>query len=475
MRSTSRPSSSPFYALRIGATMELGRSGRPTMTMSASPGRGGGVRAQRGTYGVFDQRRPNSAAVTWGAWPRSFYDVWSGCSARLGTISRIWPRYPFSLPSTRAREASGAMSTDLFDRREPAGRQMVRSTSRPSSSPFYALRIGATMELGRSGRPTMTMSASPGRGGGVRAQRGTYGVFDQRRPNSAAVTWGAWPRSFYDVWSGCSARLGTISRIWPRYPFSLPSTRAREASGAMSTDLFDRREPAGRQMVRSTSRPSSSPFYALRIGATMELGRSGRPTMTMSASPGRGGGVRAQRGTYGVFDQRRPNSAAVTWGAWPRSFYDVWSGCSARLGTISRIWPRYPFSLPSTRAREASGAMSTDLFDRREPAGRQMVRSTSRPSSSSFLRIADRGDDGARAVGPTDDDDVGFAWSGRRRASAARYLRGLRSTPAKFCSSDMGRLASLVLRCLVGVQRAARNDQQNLAALSILVAFNARA
>ena len=245
----------------------------------------------------------------------------------------------------------------------------------------------------------------------------------------------------------------------------------------MSTDLLDRREPAGRQMVRSTSRPSPSPFYALRIGATMELGRSGRPTMTMSASPGRGGGVRAQRGTYGVIDQRRPNSAAVTWGAWPRSFYDVWSGCSARLGTISRIWPRYPFSLPSTRAREASGAMSTDLLDRREPAGRQMVRSTSRPSSSPFyaLRIGatmELGRSGRPTM--THDDDVGFAWSGRRRR-AQRDLRGHRSTPAKFCSSDMGRLASLVLRCLVGVQRAARNDQQNLAALSILVTFNARA
>ena len=139
------------------------------------------------------------------------------------------------------------------------------------------------------------------------------------------------------------------------------NARARGERGDVDGFVFDRREPAGRQMVRSTSRPSSISFYAVRIGATMELGRSGRPTMTMSASPGRGGGVRAQRGTYGVIDQRRPNSAAVTWGAWPRSFYDVWSGCSARLGTISRIWPRYPFSLPSTRAREASGAMSTDF------------------------------------------------------------------------------------------------------------------
>ena len=252
--------------------------------------------------------------------------------------------------------------------------------------------------------------------------------------------------------------------------------RARERrAGRCRRICFDRREPAGRQMVRSTSRPSSIPFYAC-AGRGDDGARAVGPTDDDDVGVAwSGGGVRAQRGTYGVIDQRRPNSAAVTWGAWPRSFYDVWSGCSARLGTISRIWPRYPFSLPSTRAREASGAMSTDLLRPARAAWAADGEVDVAAVVDSFLRIADRGDDGARAVGPTDDDDVGFAWSGRRRASAARYLRGHRSTPAKFCSSDMGRLASLVLRCLVGVQRAARNDQQNLAALSILVAFNARA
>jgi hypothetical protein len=39
--------------------------------------------------------------------------------------------------------------------------------------------------------------------------------------------------------------------------------------------------------------------------------------------------------------------------------------------------------------------------------------------ADSFLRIADRDDDGARAVGATDDDEVGFAWSGGRRAQRA--------------------------------------------------------
>ena len=100
-----------------------------------------------------------------------------------------------------------------------------------------------------------------------------------------------------------------------------------------------------------------------------------------------------------------------------------------------------------------------------------MVRSTSRPSAIPFYGSLVGADAGARAVGPSDDDDVGGAWCGGRRSD----LRGHRTTTAKFCSSDMGRLASLVLRCLVGVQRAARNDQQNLAALSILASLNARA
>ena len=54
-------------------------------------------------------------------------------------------------------------------------------------------------------------------------------------------------------------------------------------------------------------------------------------------------------------------------------------------------------------------------------------------------------------------------------------LRGHRSTPAKFCSSDSGCLVSFFLRCPVGAQRAARNDQQNLAAFTILASLHARA
>ncbi len=159
----------------------------------------------------------------------------------------------------------------------------------------------------------------------------------------------------------------------------------------------------GRQMVRSTSRPSPIPFYALRIGATMELGWSRRPTMTHDDDVGFAWSA-ASAASYGVIDQRQPNSAALTWGAWPRSFYDVWSGCSARLGTISRIWPRYPFSLPSTRAREASGAMPADFFDRREPPWAADGEVDVAAVANSFLRIADRRDDGARVVAATDDD-----------------------------------------------------------------------
>ena len=45
----------------------------------------------------------------------------------------------------------------------------------------------------------------------------------------------------------------------------------------------------------------------------------------------------------------------------------------------------------------------------------------------------------------------------------------------KFCSSASGCSVSFFLRFLVGVQRAARNDQENLAALAILSGLYARA
>jgi len=51
------------------------------------------------------------------------------------------------------------------------------------------------------------------------------------------------------------------------------------------------------------------------------------------------------------------------------------------------------------------------------------------------------GDDGARVIGATDDDDdVGFAWSGRWRR---RDLRGRSINDGNFASTDMVRFASL--------------------------------
>ena len=65
-------------------------------------------------------------------------------------------------------------------------------------------------------------------------------------------------------------------------------------------------------------------------------------------------------------------------------------------------------------------------------------------------------------IGATDDDDdVGFAWSGRWRR---RDLRGRSINDGKFSSTDMVRLASLS-------PGAALNDQRNLAALLIFAAL----
>ena len=81
------------------------------------------------------------------------------------------------------------------------------------------------------------------------------------------------------------------------------------------------------------------------------------------------------------------------------------------------------------------------------------------PSPISFLAEFGSGaDDGARAVGATDDDDVGFAGSGRWRR---RDLRGRSINDGKFSSTDMVRLASLA-------SGAALNDLRNLAALTML-------
>ena len=90
--------------------------------------------------------------------------------------------------------------------------------------------------------------------------------------------------------------------------------------------------------------------------------------------------------------------------------------------------------------------MPTDLLDLLGPPGwcsGWMVRSPAAPSPVRFsgLLFADSvADDGAPVIGATDDDDVGFAWSGRWRR---RDLRGRSINDGKFSSTDMVRLASL--------------------------------
>ena len=69
------------------------------------------------------------------------------------------------------------------------------------------------------------------------------------------------------------------------------------------------------------------------------------------------------------------------------------------------------------RARGERGDADGFFFDRREPPGRQMVRSTSRPSAIPFYGSLVGADAGARAVGPSDDDDVGGAWSAAAAAT----------------------------------------------------------
>ena len=88
-------------------------------------------------------------------------------------------------------------------------------------------------------------------------------------------------------------------------------------------------------MVRSTSRPSAIPFYGSLVGAD-----AGARAVGPSDDDDVGGAwSAAAAATYGAIEQRRPNSAAVTWG----------------LAALSIL------AVPSTRAREASGAMPADF------------------------------------------------------------------------------------------------------------------
>jgi hypothetical protein len=148
-----------------------------------------------------------------------------------------------------------------------------------------------------------------------------------------------------------------------------------------------------------------------------------------------------------------------------------WRATAIRFQQFGEGGPRPP-SLSPTRAREAlmmagAGSAVRSVTHTRCPharargwaarcrstcsgrlggaaaAGRTMVRSPAAPSPVRFsgLLFADSvADDGARVIGATDDDDVGFAWSGRWRR---RDLRGRSINDGKFSSTDMVRLASL--------------------------------
>ena len=99
------------------------------------------------------------------------------------------------------------------------------------------------------------------------------------------------------------------------------------------------------------------------------------------------------------------------------------------------------------RARSAR-CWQTDPLDLVEPPLRLWLVPTSTAVADSILRIADRGDAGARAVGATDDvPEVGFAWSGRRQgevggagARSEFQVRGLRQRAASKDRQVRGRV-----------------------------------
>ena len=69
--------------------------------------------------------------------------------------------------------------------------------------------------------------------------------------------------------------------------------------------------------------------------------------------------------------------------------------------------------------------------------------------ADSILRIADRGGDGARAVGATDDDDVGFAWWGRREGEVGGERSEVPGGRQSIANS-----AALTLRAWLQMRRA---------------------
>jgi hypothetical protein len=191
---------------------------------------------------------------------------------------------------SRAREAGGAMPTDLLDLLGPPGwcsgcwpHDGEVAGGAGADSFFVISGSGRTMELGRSARPTMMMSASPGRGGGGRTQRGT----------------------------GSSINDGPLASL-------VVLTRARRGGAIERGDESDPLEPAGRgggcwpnEGEVDVAAVADFSFLGIGRGRTMELGRR-RGANDADVGFAWSGRRRASAASHGVIDNRSPNSAALT-------------------------------------------------------------------------------------------------------------------------------------------------------------------
>ena len=192
----------------------------------------------------------------------------------------------------------------------------------------------------------------------------------------------------------------------------------------------------------------------------MELGRSGR-SMMMSAGAG------AERSEVRGHRQQIGKSAALTVGALAlaraalrrRALNDQQKLAALRHNRCPHARARGGRRYQRVGRRPSCASWSSRLAARR--AGRR------RHFFLAELLFADsvRGDDGARAVGAIDDDDatsaspvVGGAGAGAARAQPAT---GSSTTDRKICSTDSGGACPRSRSAAA----AARNDQQNLAAL----------
>ena len=167
-----------------------------------------------------------------------------------------------------------------------------------------------------------------------------------------------------------------------------------------------------------------------------------------------------------LWPSERQNYAA----ALLKAFYQF--GVSAGTSRQVPLWPPSPQILAAlTRAHEAAPIPARSDADRPAPAGSAALRLLADVDisfSRNWCWQTSAVDAGARAIGA--DADVGFAWSGRRRwcrrrSSAASYR--VIANDRKFRSTDSG---GALPRSLSAAAAAARKDQRNLAALTMLAA-----